>query len=48
LVDRNHDPFASAGIADIEIAVVCIAAELVASSGQLLVKIVKHEIAEDG
>ena len=38
-------PFTSAAAANIDIAVVRVAAETVTPSGQLLVEIVEHEIA---
>src|SRR6476646_2951355 len=43
-----HHAFTSAAAADIDIAVVCVAAKAVTPSGQLLVEIVEHEIAQEG
>src|SRR5271157_201555 len=42
---RGHDPFAGAVTADIDVAVVRVPAEAVATTGQLLVEIVEHEVA---
>src|ERR1700741_2102236 len=45
---RGHDPFAGATAANIDVAVVGVPAKAVTASGQFLVEVVKHEIAEDG
>src|SRR5204862_1380023 len=42
---RGHHAFAGAAAANIDIAVIRVAAETVTPSGQLLVKIVEHEVA---
>src|SRR5437868_2239242 len=42
---RGHHPFTGAATANIDIAVVRVAAKAVTPSGQLLVEIVEHEIA---
>src|SRR5580700_7619353 len=42
---RGHDPFTGAAAANIDIAVVRVAAKAVTPSGQFLVEIVEHEIA---
>src|SRR5205085_5591269 len=40
---RGHDPFTGAAAANIDVAVVRVAAKTVTPSGQLLVEIVEHE-----
>src|SRR6202011_5113614 len=45
---RGHHPFTGAAAANIDIAVVRVAAETVTPSGQLLVKLVEHEVAQKG
>jgi len=45
---RGHHPFTGAAAANIDIAVIGVAAETVTPSGQLLVQIVEHEIAQEG
>src|SRR5580693_6742349 len=45
---RGHHPFTGAAAANIDIAVVRVAAEAVIPSGQFLVEIVKHEVAQEG
>ena len=47
-IDQGHYPFTGAATATIDIAVVCVAAKAVTPLGQLLVEIVKHEIAQEG
>src|SRR6266481_553256 len=42
---RGHHAFTSAAAANIDIAVVCVAAKAVTPLGQLLVEIVEHEVA---
>src|ERR1700751_5059635 len=42
---RGHNPFTGAAAANLDIAVVRVAAKAVTSSGQFLVEIVEHEIA---
>src|SRR6266436_1803923 len=42
---RGHHPFTGAAAANIDIAVVRVAAKAVTPSGQLLVEIIEHEIA---
>ena len=42
---RGHHPFTGAAAANIDVAVVRVAAKAVTPSGQLLVEIVEHEIA---
>src|SRR6516165_5666573 len=46
--DRGHDPLTGAAAANIDVAVVRVAAKAVTPSGQLLVEIVEHEIAQEG
>ena len=46
--DRGHHPLAGAATANIDVAVVGITAEAEASSRQLLVEIVEHEVAQKG
>src|ERR1700730_8334552 len=41
--DRGHHPFTGAAAANIDVAIVRVAAEAVTSSGQFLVEIVEHE-----
>src|SRR5271166_186916 len=45
---RGHDPFAGATAANIDVAVVSVPAKTVTASGQFVVEVVKHEIAQDG
>src|SRR6266550_8102313 len=45
---RGHHPLTGATAANIDVAVVRVAAETVTPSGQLLVEIVEHEIAQEG
>src|SRR5208337_787495 len=45
---RGHDPFTGALAANIDVAVVRVAAKAVAPAGQLLVEIVKHDVAQEG
>src|SRR5271169_6156469 len=45
---RGHHSFTSATAANIDIAVVRVAAEAVTTPGQFLVEIVEHEIAQEG
>ena len=45
---RGHDPFAGADAANIDVAVVRVPAETVTASGQFLVEIVEHEVAQEG
>src|SRR4029077_15298661 len=42
---RSHDPFPGAAAANIDIAVIRVAAETMTPSGQFLVEIVKHKVA---
>src|SRR5436189_5702456 len=42
---RGHHALTGAAAANIDVAVVCVAAKAVTSSGQLLVEIVEHEVA---
>jgi hypothetical protein len=41
----GHDPFAGVATANVDVAVIGIAAEAEASAGQFLVEIVEHEVA---
>ena len=41
----GHDPFAGAVTANVDVAVIGIAAEAETSAGQFLVEIVEHEVA---
>src|ERR1700739_3877974 len=45
---RGHYPFTGAAAANIDVAVVGVAAKAVTPSGQLLVEIVEHEICQEG
>src|SRR6185295_13128813 len=45
---RGHHPLTRATAANIDVAVVRVAAETVTPSGQLLVEIVEHEVAQEG
>src|SRR5262244_3959224 len=45
---RGLDPFSGAATANIDVAVVGVAAEAETPSGQLLVELVEHEIAQEG
>src|SRR5499427_5299672 len=45
---RSHDPLPSAATANIDVAVVGVAAEAETPAGQFLVEIVEHEIAQEG
>src|SRR6202045_4898052 len=45
---RGHHPLTGATAANIDIAVVRVAAETVTPAGQLLVEIVEHEVAQEG
>ena len=45
---RGHHAFTGAAAANIDIAVIRITAEVVIPSGQFLVEIVEHEIAQEG
>src|ERR1700739_1906918 len=45
---RGHYPFTGAAAANIDVAVVGVAAKAVTPSGQLLVEIVEHEVAQEG
>ena len=44
----GHDPFAGAATANVDVAVIGIAAEAEASAGQFLIEIVKHELLKRG
>src|SRR5499427_10677218 len=46
--NRSHDPLPGAATANIDVAVVGVAAEAETSAGQFLVEIVEHEIAQEG
>ena len=46
--DAGHDPFPRPAAANIDVAVVGIAAEAVTPSRQFLVEIVEHEVAQQG
>src|SRR3954452_13886360 len=45
---RGHDPFAGAVTANIDVAVVRVPAESVATPRQLLIEIVEHGVAQEG
>src|SRR5438445_3145343 len=45
---RGHHPLTGATAANIDVAVVRVAAETVTPSGQFLVEIVKHKVASEG
>src|SRR5205085_3690064 len=45
---RGHHPFTGTAAANIDVAVVRVAAKAVTPSGQLLVEIVEHEVAQEG
>src|SRR6516225_8208383 len=48
LTYRSHDPLPGAATANIDVAVVGVAAEAETPAGQFLVEIVEHEIAQEG
>src|SRR6201997_4473104 len=45
---RGHHPFTGTAAANIDVAVIRVAAKAVTPSGQLLVEIVEHEVAQEG